>query len=426
MSETIKSEEFEDLYSFLRKNEKIRHEDIKKVPQLKNLNAYIDELLKECQLEWVPDRSQPVKDLGENYHLLSRCCELCGKRPIRYENTIVNQVNLKRIVVGTECVKEFSDETQLRIQNSRKAAKRLYLEKKIPGLRLYIEYGREYPRSLDMIIPLELEEKWLELHLEISQDYQHFLDEKITRDSAIQKKWKTKLHLEEELNRYVDVNKHKKHASNQEIYQWLKKNNNHDVIKMIQEDNGFIQWRTIHRIYERNLMRKTIMDLDEKVARFNIRILSLIKNSNKVLVEFYGKYNRRLRGTINYKNLLLELGGLLFAQPIDDSDVEIVIKESKITEDCQGRLLMFITKKIKGLELIDDYHIEGEVAYKQSRKYYVVNRDSLINQLKIPYLKDLEMNYMDIFSTNTIKELTQDEFREHIEFKRDIEREFRT
>lgn len=87
---------------------------------------------------------------------------------------------------------------------------------------------------------------------------------------------------------------------------------------------------------------------------------------------------------------------------------------------------MFITKKIKGLELIDDYHIEGEVAYKQSRKYYVVNRDSLINQLKIPYLKDLEMNYMDIFSTNTIKELTQDEFREHIEFKRDIEREFRT
>lgn len=73
---------------------------------MKNIHAYIDELITESQLEWEDDPTQPVKDLGEKFKNISRKCDLRGKKSIRYEHRIRNTSNAERTVMSSECSKD--------------------------------------------------------------------------------------------------------------------------------------------------------------------------------------------------------------------------------------------------------------------------------------------------------------------------------
>lgn len=56
-----------------------------------------------ARLEWV------YRGLEDNEYC-DASCELCGHEDIRYEYTIVNKLNNNVMVVGSECIKKFTDD----------------------------------------------------------------------------------------------------------------------------------------------------------------------------------------------------------------------------------------------------------------------------------------------------------------------------
>lgn len=425
-SESIKVDEFSELYKFLKVNKRISFQDVKNNSVLKNISSYIDELLTESQLEWEGDKSQPVKDLGINFKSILRKCDLCGNKPIRYEHRIWNTINRKRIVIGSECAKEFGDELQGHLigelRNSKKAVKRLYLEENIPGLRSYIDSGWKYTRKLEMIIPLTLETKWKNIHNEMVYLYNEYITDKRKDYLFIKQSWQEKLSLEKEISSFIKHNKNKDYASNIRIHEWLLQNGKHDVIKMIQEDKGFLKWRTIHRIYEINLMKQTLNSLNEAINKFNIRIIRFNEGSRKVNIRFTRKQNRELVCTVSYEKLIMEFGGLLFENnnKLIQFDFKDILTEAKLPLSEKGQLLSFFTEKIKGIILIDDYEYDNETAFRLREKYYLIDIDRLTSRLKFYYLEDIKIDYFKLLTDLSSKVLSKKRFKEHVEFKKEV------
>src|SRR5699024_9386295 len=178
-------------------------------------------------------------------------------------------------------------------------------------LRSYIENGWKFTRELEMIIPMYLEEKWQNLHTEMAHLYESFITEKRTDYLIFKKKWQQKDALKQEITSYISKNKNKEHASDIKIHTWLLQNEKHDVIKMIQEDNGFLKWKTIHRSYEIDLMVRTLKSLNKSIDEYNIQITGFEESTNRVYIRFVGKKDRKLECTVSYSDFILEFGGLL-------------------------------------------------------------------------------------------------------------------
>lgn len=404
-SETIKKDIFSKLYNHLQINEVITFHDLKNNESLNDLTTYLDDLISACRSEWKPSASQPVQDLGLSYKEHRIKCDLCGYKYLKIKNQIVNQLNGKTLSIGSECVKEFGEEIRGLIDkvtiDTRKAEKRLLLEKHIPGIRIFIE-STNLVNSFDMIIPLNLSNKLINITLDIKKTYEEFISEKsitkVDQIDLVREKWEIKDSIIEVINSFVDENKFKQFAASFTVKNWILSNNNLTLTKQIREDNGFINWRSIHKVYEENFMRSVLQELNKYLNNENVYIESLNPVNRRVNLKF-SKNNKILHGNISYQDLLLNIGGLLYKEPNVDATFKELVDMVKISIDSGNLLVNFILNKLYNESFIQEYQSGDELILKHKEVYIQISTSRLINDMKYLYL---EANIKNDFLVNWI------------------------
>ncbi|BDH63593.1 hypothetical protein CD30_15270 [Ureibacillus massiliensis 4400831 = CIP 108448 = CCUG 49529] len=421
-SETIKKGTFNKLYNYLQKNELITFDEIKEYQDLNDLTTYIDDLINACRSEWKPSDTQPVQDLGLSYKDQKIECNLCGYKYLKLKNKIVNQINGKVLVVGSECVKEFGEEVKGLIEkvnrDTRRAERRVLLENHIPGIRAFVE-TTNLVNSFDMIIPLNLSVKLSEITSDIKNNYEEFISEKFNHLDLIEAKWEIKEHIIEAIKSFVNENKQEKFAASFAIKNWILKNNSSTLTKQIREDNGFIKWRTIHKIYEERFMRSVLQQLNVYLKKENILIESL-NPSNRIVKIRFSKKNKILHGNISYQDFLLNIGGLLYNETDINATFKDLIDMVKIPLSDSGNLIVnFVLGKLRNVNTNLVYRSGDELILKHKDEYIRISALKLINDVKSLYFEDNISNdyFVNWIATHKIKIMSLKEFKNYKQAK---------
>lgn len=191
---------------------------------------------------------------------------------------------------GSHCIKEFGGDLQEKLKTEEKAKKKSInlklLEEKFPGIRKLTDNCYRYVGNLDMIIPQSYSERWKEKSSSLVKEYYNYVESRHNNITAIELLWKDVLGLKQEIDKFIKENKNKRYAANKRIYNWLKKNKQDRVILKIREDNGFIKWRTAHRIYEEQFMKEVIINLKNELEILGVFLKEINPTSNKVVIKF--------------------------------------------------------------------------------------------------------------------------------------------
>lgn len=418
-SESAKGD-FQELYDYLIKHKELRKSDLQKYKQFENIDSYYDQLLLECQSEWEIPKINAVIDLGENYLNLKRECELCNQKNIRYEHRITNKINKKTLVIGSECSKEFGSDVQGALRDELRKVKRAsrmrLLEEKIPGIRDFKDNSHNYINELEIIIPISLDEQWYELSKSLVREYNEFVNNDRENFKIIESLWEEKNHLEQKINNFIKENKNKKFVANKKIFTWLKRNNELITIKMIKENNGFIEWKTAHRIYEIEFMREILNDLAQTFKDMGIKPLTVNGVSTKVSIEFM-KDRKSIIGVIDFKTLILNYAGVLFGEQIDFT-FEDLYEECRI-EDWNSKIKIVDLTKISNFRLNKQYIEDDELIYFRNEKFFLCKLDEVVDRFKMFYFNNTldEQMTSEIIESITNKIMDKREVELHVEAK---------
>lgn len=414
-SEAVKQKSFKHLYDYLLINKDIRRKDLESNPQLDNVFVFIDELLVETRSEWEISKSQPFNDLGDKYLELKRECELCGKKNIKYENRIRNNSNNNVLVVGSECVKEFGEEIHSLMKTiqkkSNRAARILQLEEHIPGMRSFVE-NKGFINSYDIIIPKRLVDRYKNIHSVLREFYQAFINNHKKDLAKILKKWNEKNRLIQEIEEHVKENKDKKFVGTKKILDWLIENDSNHEIQLLRENEGFIKWRTIHRIFEPEFMQKTLNDLYPYLRKLDIEMKSLFPKQRNVILRFTsnGKF---LDASTKYEVLLLNYGGILFEERVDDFNFEKIFDACELSDSIsRNKVIDLVKNQNTDYQYIMTYHSDGQIIFKKDEQYNIVKLHDLISELKKFYFKDTQnaIEITDSIERNLTKKMSYKEF----------------
>ncbi|MEK4247610.1 hypothetical protein MKZ20_20240 [Psychrobacillus sp. FSL K6-2684] len=419
---------FLELYNFLIEHSEVTREDLTIYPQLKNLQSYFDDLLNDCREEWEVLITQPTNNLGSNFMDSKVVCDLCGYKYLKIENNIQNKITKKKLVVGTECIKEFGETVQgmikLAQRDGKRASNRLLLENTIPGIRKFVENSSSYTNTLDIIISENLEAKWRVVFNEIKKEYELFINSKSKDISKLLSSWNEKNLLVIEINRFIDNHKGKKFIANRKLLEWLLLNNKQEEIRMIRKNLGYVDWSISHRIYEPAFMRYILNELQRHFAGLNIEILNV--DVSKLSVELlFKESSKTIKATIRYKDLILNYGGFVFGKTLDEGFREIYESSSISDTNSQDKILDLIVKEKLPYKLLNTYKAENEILYKGNDGYYLLNFSNLIMDLKKYYFSNekIKGEISNVFHNNTIRVMNEKEytnFKQMKEFSSDL------
>lgn len=414
-SESSKQESFKHLYEYLQINKDIKRDVLEVNPQLNNIFTFIDDLLAESRLEWEMSKTKPYTDLGNHYLELKRECELCGKKNIKYENRIQNMSNNTVLVVGSECVKEFGDDIHIHMleiqKNSKRAARRLFLEEQIPGIRDFVEF-KGFINSYEIIIPKRLELRFKNIHTVIREAYNDFISDKKKDYTVISKKWIEKDRLILEIEKHVEKNKNIKFVATKVTLDWMLKNNKNHEIQLIRENEGFIKWRTIHRVFEPEFMKKTLQEMYPYLEKIDIEMQTLDQKQRIVILKF--TRNRKfLLASTKYESLLLNYGGVLFEEKVDDFSFEKIFTGCEVTDSISRNKVLELVKKLNlDFQYLMTYNSDNQIIFKQEDQYILVKLIDLTSDLKKHYFSDtydaIEIN--SAIEKNITKKMNEKEF----------------
>ncbi|OMP67044.1 hypothetical protein [Domibacillus epiphyticus] len=414
---------FENLYAFLIEHQEIKYEDLQKYSELNNLSSYYDELINACRSEWEIAKIQPSKDLGENFREYKRICSLCGYKYLKIENRIQNKINKKTLVIGTECVKEFGESINAMVmlaqRDSKRATNRYVLENEIPGIRKFVESSSKFVDTLDLIIPIHLEQKWRKISEEINKAYNNYIDEKNKNISILMEYWKKKELIIQDIEKFINDNRNKKNIADRTILEWLLSNNKHSEIRMIRENLGIINWAIAHRIYEPNLMESLLRELYKHFIEMGIEISTFNPKQRLVNLKF-SKKNRFLTASIIYEELILNHGGFIFEESIEDTFEDIYDNCDVVERDSQNKLIDLIRKTKSNYKLLKKYRADNEILFIKENEYFLVNFKKLIHDLKKLYFRD-ETSLKEVYyalEKNIIKTMNK---KEHENYKQSKE-----
>lgn len=387
-SESAKEGSFINLYEFLLSHSEVTSEDVSKYGQLKNLTSYYDNLLNACRAEWEIYKSNPTNTLKGNFRDFKVICDLCGYKYLKIENRIQNKLNEKILVIGSECATEFGESVQGMIKwaqrEAMKASKKKFLEDEMPGIRSFIENDSRYLNSLEIIVSEQLERRWRKKFDEIEKEYFNFIDGKNREFEEIQVLWGEKDSLITEIDLFIDANKNKKYIANKTIFDWLLSNNKHVEIKMIRENSGVINWAIAHRVYEPDLMKTVLIELNKDFIKMNMEILNLNEKQRSVALVFR-KNNESIKASIGYAELILNHGGFAFNESIED-DFEDIYNNCKIIEvESQDKVIDIMRHGDYGYQFYKVYRSDNEILFTKDKSYILADLKKLLNDLKKYY-----------------------------------------
>lgn len=416
-SETAKKS-FKELYGVLLNINKLTYDDIRKNPALGNLASYYKELLNSCIAEWEVPNTKATNDLGANFRKHKRVCDLCNYKYLRIENIIINKITKKRLIIGSECAKEFGSDIVRHLEESRKYEKRarniMYIEEKVPGISSFFESYRSYIESLEIMIPQTLCSKWEEVLYAIYDAYKKMRDSEghiKARDIEEAKKlWEKKEALIKEIDSFILSHKNNKYIAKKSVFDWLKKQGNQMVIDRIREDGGYIQWFSAHRIYEENLMKEILTDLGKPLKELGVGVNSFHKGTRRVNLNFT-QSRKSIVGTIKYKDLILECGGVLFGKKMECS-FDHLYSLCYIEDWSSVEKVLSLTRN-SDYRLSQKYMGDNELIFIGKNKYILINLDRAIKELKKYYFT----NTLSIDQANRIIERLSQNVMSENEFK---------
>lgn len=321
------SGEYPWLVNFLERNPNAKTTDLDNFEdEVQNFFKHrYNQIVTQAASEWASHKGRPVdiKDTDEMFE-----CEFCHHKPIRFVFCIVNKLNGKELNVGGECVKHFGmnlgkDVRQL--MKEMKEVRRLNsLEKAIPGIKKTISGWEGEMEILPVLIPLSLEEPYLQLGAKAKKIYTEYLQEDIFSEkdpdyfNKLQKILEQKQRMLKTIQEYVETNKNAKYVPGKEIISWIKrtgKNDDTQLLRWLKED-GKITWRTAFRIGEPSYLKSLILDFNEHLrnTRCSIEKLDHHKGSDGYIINVN---SGEIRIFTKCRGFITDFGGLLFGETVD-------------------------------------------------------------------------------------------------------------
>lgn len=283
------------------------------------------QIIMQAASEWASHKGRPldVKDKEEMCE-----CELCHQKPIRFVFSIMNKLNGKELNVGGECVKHFGMELGKDVRQLIKEMKELQrinrLEKAIPGIKKTIDSWERELESFPVMIPLSLENPYLDLGERAKRLYRDFLAQDLLPDQVernvteFQKILEQKRKCLKVIQDYAEKNRDAQFIPGKEILRWVKttgKSEDPQLLRWLKED-GRITWRTAFRIGEPNYLKSLIPLFNEYLQNTGsfIEKLSNDRGSDGYIIYVP---SQQIRIFTKCRGFLMEFGGLLFGEPID-------------------------------------------------------------------------------------------------------------
>lgn len=392
----IEIEESSWLHEFLKQHERVRQEDIYKLPQYQKnfIRDMIGEVLQRASQEWAGDSSQPTDDLGDDKESWTTC-SLCGQRN-RYMFFIVNRLNHIKLNVGSECIKEFDFDlkaaggtvTQLKADMLR-TQRKTRLNNTFPRIASIINAWR---RGLDLypvVIPLKLEKSYLDCGTEVTKVYDEYVKKKIG-DEAFPK-LRSLLQEREQLLREMDsyvatCDQKSPFTATRSIADWLISQGDRQTLQWLKED-GMITHRSVCRIMAPDLMKAVAIQLNPMMIKYLIRVSS--HDDTGYIFSLVNHDNIRLH--VRHRDLLMEYGDWLFGKGAIEITTSAMVVMSKIYgQRSVEHALLTIGKVISysgySIEEHDSQYNELDIL-DENTKMYGSSPHRVISTLGNPYAR---------------------------------------
>lgn len=415
LSQSIQAKDFSILRNFLVENERLRERDMQR-EGLKNIRVYYDDLLKACQNEWKPSKTQPFIDLGTHYHKKQVKCELCDQSPLRYQHKINNQFNKRTLVIGSECAKEFGEGLDQLLKDTKdegfRASRRMMLDEEFPGIRMFSESLYKYTKTVEIILSRELEDRWLAFCTEFTKEYEKCLEIPNRSLKMIRQLWEIKANYEDEIQEVIRQNKLKEFVATKEIRTWLEKTNNAGVIKLIQDDGGMLSQLTLYRIYEENLVKKVLKKLAPYFHKEKMKLINYSPSKNQVYVKFNFPAIR-LSGSVQYSRLIEEYCELAFGQKANLPKHRDMLEMVRFDQQSEREVIHLVLEKQRKQNKIIIEKLDNKIFIRANDVYKQINYNSFFSKAKYLILQHPinEQELESLIKNTTEKILSHAEYK---------------
>ncbi|MFW6016153.1 MAG: hypothetical protein ACOCRK_06915 [bacterium] len=409
-----------------------------KISELKDLDLQMQiffkniyyKVLRQAASEWVSNQAHPVDVIFEDEEKIQ--CELCHQ-PIKNVCYIVNKINDKELIVGSECVKSFEmnlgKSVDKLLEEMLKTKRLTMLNKSCNNIEDIISNWEDKLEDFAILIPEHLERPYLELGEQIEKYYKEFIEKKNNKKyehiiNNIKKLFEKRSTLITNMEKYANKYRDDKHIVTRKMVKWLERNKDYKVIKWI-KNNGKIDIRTAHRIGEDNYLKSLAMDLNKKLENKGIKNIKLLSNYNgRKGYVFYYKNNLKL--FCSYSKFLLETSWLIFDESLSE-DYELMknnlLGNSIVHQDSYNKVINMLFNSIKksqfSIYVFDEDFDQLFIYNKKVNKYFIIDQFSrFINEnLKNIVETDNKMDVIKLIKIRNKKEYNKDDVQHLLEEK---------
>jgi LSD1 subclass zinc finger protein len=441
-SETAK--EHESLYRFLLENEEITDETIDSLlsptDQL-TLNDLLPRIINLCQEEWKGDETllNPVEILEGEKRIR---CSLCNT-PNKEIYYITNRISRKKLNVGSTCIDEFAMESlkdgkskaQL-VKDAKRTLRLKNISSRFPGIEKELSSWDDRLAEFRLLIPIELESKYLELGNSLRNNYNNYLDEKIGNSAldSIGELLKSKGELLQRMSEYCIEHEGKKYVITRDVVNWLNRKNDTDTVLRLKE-TGYLTWSTAGRVFEPIILRQIIDDYEPHFRKERITVQSIDLSKELLILSPFSDSDLLLSCRLH--SFLENFGWLLLNDSSNRTKPAFIrnniIKLSRLHGRESSNIAIFeMNRKISPRSMVtirvDDYngaydhHEFNELDLFDRRKnlVVVVNMSDFLDEFKNPAfdekvrdVTDKLVGYVDALSKDTtMKWYTREQLKE--------------
>ena len=391
--------------------DEIQLKDLSKEEQL-FLNNIYPKVKMEAIKEWKVDYSKGVEVLDEHKTIK---CQLCNHN-IMNLCYIKNKFNNNSLKVGTECVRHFEIKEDVdldKILQERKYIKRLEkLNFKVPNIETIANQWDLIIEQQPIYIKKSIKSNYLNIGNKIKELYREYTYKKnitLSRETEIIQTINKLIELSQKekqaILEYVNDNKHNILVPTKEIIINLKKENNSQGLKWIEED-GEIKNRTLFRIKDIEYIKKLIPYFSKALSKSGIMIKYVETYKNKLGYTFTVKRNPNIKLFLHYTDFVIDYGGIVTKEQLfsDINQFEFIRKGKLIDIESINFGLGLIEEELKKYsikykEFYDSFNDMLWVKEKGNKRYYYIltKLDGLYDLIKRVIYKTEKYNSKDLY-----------------------------
>lgn len=358
--------------------------------------------------EWDIDYSHPIDILDDKNKIR---CELCNHK-IKNVCYIINKITGRKLRVGTECVKYFGMDRNISIEKlleERLKTKRLEtLNKNFPGIQSKISKWNLFIDMQPIFIKNQVKNKYIQLGEKALELFNNFCEKNLNKEKRkliienLRSIFMEQQHELESINRYVFENKDNKFIPKKEIVQLLKRNNEVQTLKWLEED-GIIKGRTMFRITAEQFVKSLIPDFNYYLKRIKCSIEnSELRKGKMGYIINYNK-NNSIKLFIPYSEFCIQYGGLITNESIDTAlTFEEILKMGSIYgEESIENVIGIFELALDKYNIVFDYiyyEFDDVIVYeKRTKRYFLTNLSNLLEKFKFLAFKLGNTNKKELY-----------------------------